>query len=216
MEVADKRMDGVFRLGGDVDTGVEEFGEDFETGDKARAGAGKIAVGVEIEDLFVADGGNLPPLMRKAERAIFVAGLFGGVTARGDDQDLWLRVDDLLTRDAKRRRAGPAENVDTAGKFDHLGHPVAADINGLEPFKESAARPPHGLRYFALDSGKFFADGLQQALGFVAMKGFIANPKNVPPHVAEIKGIEAEQFRARIEGGENLGEIFWRGGTDVA
>src|SRR5260221_8046508 len=54
----------------DGDARVEEFGEDFDAGDQAGAGARKVAVGVHVVNVVVANGGQFGAFARKSEGAV--------------------------------------------------------------------------------------------------------------------------------------------------
>ena len=142
--------------------------------------------------------------------------MLGGIAARRDDQDVWLRCDHFIQRDAEGRRARLAENVAAAGEFDHFRHPVSADVNGLQPFEKCDAWALACFAHLPFDSAEFFADGFQQLFRGVRANGLFADPKNVAPDVAKIERIEAQHFRALIEIRQNCGQIFGRSGADVA
>src|ERR1051326_9528021 len=56
-----QRVDGAVGFGTDAEAGGEKFGENFETGDEARAGARGGGSGVEMAEIGGADGrGRLP------------------------------------------------------------------------------------------------------------------------------------------------------------
>jgi len=60
-------IDCLFSFGTDSDARVEEFGEDFYSGDQAGARARKVAVGVHVVNLVVANGGHFVPFARKSD-----------------------------------------------------------------------------------------------------------------------------------------------------
>ena len=209
-------MDRVGGFGADGDAGMEKFGEDFDAGDQARTGSRKVGVGIHVEDLVVANRGHCLPLIRKSDGSILCARLIGVVAAGSDDQNFRLGGDDFFQRDAAGGRAHFSENVATAGKFNHLRDPVAADIDWLQPLKERDARAADGLRNFIFNGGEPCADGFKKALGLVATQGFIANPKDIAPDIAEVERIEGQNFRPAVEIGQHRAEIFWRSGADAA
>ena len=55
----------------------------------------------------------------------------------------------------------------------------------------------------------------KQLFGRTAAVGFFANPENIPPHIAQVFGIEAEDFRAIFKARQGCGKIVGRSGTHV-
>lgn len=211
-----ERVEGLFGFGGDGDAGMEKFGEDFQAGHQARAGAGKVGIGVHEKSLVVAYGGHLLPFARKSDRAVLGACLFGVVAARRYYDNLGLCGDDVFERQAEGGGAQFSENVAGAGELDHFGDPVAADVDGLEPFEKGDAGAADSLRDLGVDGSEFFADGFEEMFGGVAVHGFVADPENVSPDVAKVERIEGQYFRPIIKGREYGGKIFRRGRANTA
>jgi len=211
-----KRVDRLFGFRANGDARMEELGENFNAGAEARAGAREIGVRIYVVNLVVADGGHFVPPARKSDRAILRARLFGTVTAGSDDEDLGLGDDEVFKRKAERGGTQFSENVAAAGEFYHLGNPVSADIDGLEPFEKSNAWAANGLRDFAFDGGEACSDGFEEMLSFVAAHGFVPNPKDVTPDVAEIERIEGQYLRSIIKRGQDRRQVFRRGRANAA
>jgi hypothetical protein len=79
-------------------------------------------------------------LIGQGERFVFLARLLRRVAAGGDQQDFRFSFDNILQMNPERWLAGAANRVFSSGAADHLGHPVAADVNGFEPFEKGHAR----------------------------------------------------------------------------
>src|SRR5579864_7433111 len=103
-----------------------------------------------------------------------------------------------------------------AGKLNHLGNPVAADVKRLQPLEENDARALGGLRDGLFHAGQAFSDLFEERFGGASAAGLLADPQNIAPDVAEILRIEAKNFRALGKAREGGGEIVRRSGADVA
>jgi hypothetical protein len=88
--------------------------------------------------------------------------LGGVVPARRDDEDVWLRRDHFIERDAEGWSTWLAEDVASASKRNHFWHPVASDVNGLQPFEECYGRAFVRIFDLRIDSPEFFADFRQE------------------------------------------------------
>src|SRR5260370_13940493 len=209
-------QNGGFGLTGNFDRGLEKFGEGFDAGGKARAGARKVAVSLKRVHAAVSNGRNGMPRLRERHGLVFVASPLGGVAARSDEQDFRRSIDHIFDGDSKGRRAGAAENVFAPGKVDHFRNPVAADVKRLQPFQKGHSRTIRRFRYLLLERAETRADLFQQRFRPWATAGFFSYPKNIAPDVAQILRIEAENFRAPVETRERGSEIIGRGGANMA
>src|SRR5437660_695674 len=115
---------------------MKNFGERFDTGDEPRAGPGKIATSFQGVDAGVASGGHRVPFVRKRHGLIFVARLFRGVAARGEQHNVRSGSDDVFKGYPERRGADAAKRVLAAGNLDHLRNPVPTDVKGLQPLEK--------------------------------------------------------------------------------
>src|SRR5208282_5350639 len=143
---------------------MEKLGEGFDAGCQARARARKIAVGFQRIDTAVAHRGNGIPRLGKFQGAKFLAGLLGAVTAGGNEENFRRGLDHVLDGNAERGRARAAEYILASGARDHLRHPVAANIKGLQPFEEGHAGTLRNARELLLDFAETLADLLEDGL----------------------------------------------------
>ena len=95
----------------------------------------------------------------------------------------------------KRGLTRAAENVDAAGALDHFGHPVAADVERLQPFEKRDARAIGNVSDQVLDAAELLTDFFEQGFGGMAAARFFADPQDVAPDVAEVQRIEAKNLR---------------------
>src|SRR5438874_7842463 len=77
-------QDGGFGLAGNVQGGMEEFGERFDAGGEARARARKVATGLKRIDAAVSNSRNGVPRFREGHGLVLVASLLGAVATRSD------------------------------------------------------------------------------------------------------------------------------------
>src|ERR1700741_95404 len=175
---------GGFRLLRDFDVRLEKFRKRFDAGYQPRAGPRKITICLQRVDAPAADGRHGIPLLGKIHRAILVARLLRAIAARCDKENFWRRFDDVLQRDAERWRADLAENVLPAGHVNHLRDPVAANIEGFEPFEKCDSGTSRRWIQLLLEHAQMRANFLEECLGLRTAAGFFADQKNVTPDIS--------------------------------
>src|SRR4029077_11066014 len=164
-------LDRSFRFPAHFDRRMQQLGENFEADDKTRTGAREIAAGIERVNTSVSNGRDVLPANREINGAIFFAGLRCGVSAGRGDQDIRLRGNNIIERDAEGRTARLAKNVVASREVNHARNPVAANVNWLEPLEEGDGRAIGALLfvvcrlYFLFEHAEFFANGFDQLLG---------------------------------------------------
>ncbi len=202
--------------GMDVDGGMKNFSDGGDASDETRAGARDVAIGVERVDLAIADGGDGMPLGRKSQREIFVAGLFLGIAAGSEQENVGGGGEDFFQSDAEGRSFGLAEEINATRARDHLRNPMAANIKRLKPLEKNDAGAIDGVANLQLDFGEPGADGFDEGFGTEGAAGYFADQEDVAPDITEFLRIETKHFRAIGEPGEGGGEIVGRGCAYVA
>src|SRR5262249_47903256 len=130
-----------FHLGTNFESRMQDLSKDFDAGDETWAGARKITVGGERVYAIVADGRDRIPLLGEGHAAILVSSLLSTIATRSDHQNIWSGLDDVLQGHAERGRTRGAERVYSPGAVNHLGNPMTADVERLQPLEEGDARP---------------------------------------------------------------------------
>ena len=115
----------------------------------------------------------------------------------------------------ERRLSGTANRIFPAGASDHLGHPVAADVNGFEPFEKGHARAAPRRIQLSPQNSLALADFRHKSLGLQTSASCLANQQNVAPHIAQIPGVESKHFRAPVKARQGRGEIVGRSGANM-
>src|SRR5207249_7187754 len=80
-------------------------------------------------------------------------------------QEVRFSFDNILQMNPERRLSGTANRIFPAGASDHLGHPVAADVNGFEPFEKGHARAAPRRIQLSPQNSLALADFRHKSLG---------------------------------------------------
>src|SRR5436305_1949051 len=124
----------------DGDRRIEHLCQNLDARDQPRSRTRKLPARLERIDPVVLHRPNRVPLVGQSERLVFLARLLPRVAAGGNQQEVRFSFDNILQMNPERRLSGTANRIFPAGASDHLGHPVAADVNGFEPFEKGHAR----------------------------------------------------------------------------
>jgi len=208
--------EGGVHAGMNVDGRMENLCHSCNASDETRAGARDVTAGVEGIDLAVADSGDGMPLEGKGQREIFIAGLFLGVAAGGDEENVWGGGENFFQGDAEGGSLGLAEQVEAACARNHLWNPMAAYIERLKPLQENDTRAIDDAANLQFDFAEPGADGFHEGFGTEGATGFLANKQDVTPDIAELLRIEAKHFWTPGKSCQGGSKIVGRGCTDVA